>query len=215
MSAAPDHDAPVRLDRRAQRRLDTIEEIIDIAEAMMAEEGVNGLTLSEVARRLGVKPPSLYKYFDSLLDIYDAVFRRGQQTHLEIMRTAMADADPGLPALTAGLEAGCRWSLAHPAVTQLMFWRPVPSFEPTAESMAPSREMASLQRQALADAVSLGQLGPGADTDQALYFLSILVSGLLGQAMANDPEQPWGRGRFTPLFPLLFDALSALYPPSA
>jgi AcrR family transcriptional regulator len=215
MSSAPNHDAPPRIDRRAQRRLDTIEEIIDIAEALMTEEGVNGLTLSEVARRLGVKPPSLYKYFDSLLDVYDAVFRRGQEANLEIMRAAMAAADPGLPALTAGLEASCRWSLAHPAITQLMFWRPVPSFEPRPESMAPSSEMVNLQRQALTDAVSLGQLGPGADTDEALFFLSILISGLLGQAMANDPDEPWGRGRFTPLFPLLFNALTKLYPPSA
>ena len=60
----------------------------------MTEEGVNGLSLSELARRLGVKPPSIYKYFDSLLAIYDALFERGQRTHLEIMRTAMARAEP-------------------------------------------------------------------------------------------------------------------------
>ena len=62
----------------------------------MAEEGVNGLSLSEVARRLGVKPPSIYKYFDSLMAIYDALFERGQRAHLEAMRTAMEQAPPGL-----------------------------------------------------------------------------------------------------------------------
>ncbi len=120
----------------------------------MTEEGVNGLSLSEVARRLGVKPPSIYKYFDSLLAIYDALFERGQRTHLEIMRTAMARADPGLDALAAGLEASGRWALAHPATAQLLFWRPVPSFQPTPEAMAPSVEMVRLQRQALADAAN-------------------------------------------------------------
>ena len=65
-------------DRRARRRQATIAEILDIAEEVMAEEGVNGLSLSEVARRLGVKPPSIYKYFDSLRAIYDALFERGQ-----------------------------------------------------------------------------------------------------------------------------------------
>ena len=54
------------------------------------------------------------------------------------MRRAMADAEPGLPALTAGLEASGRWALAHRATAQLMFWRPVPSFEPSAEAFAPS-----------------------------------------------------------------------------
>ena len=58
----------------------------------------------------------------------------------------MADAEPGLLALTAGLEASGRWSLANRAVAQLLFWRPVPSFEPSAERSSPSVEMVALQR---------------------------------------------------------------------
>ena len=65
-------------DRRARRRQETIDEILDIAVAIMSEEGVNGLSLSEVARRLGVQPPSIYKYFPSLMAIYDELFLRGQ-----------------------------------------------------------------------------------------------------------------------------------------
>src|SRR5436853_3394877 len=86
-------------DRRARRRQETIEEILDIAEDVMGEVGVNGLSLSEVARRLGVKPPSIYKYFDSLMDIYSALFERGQRANLDIMRTAMERAEPGVDAL--------------------------------------------------------------------------------------------------------------------
>ena len=51
--------APAPGDRRARRRQETIEEILAIADDVMTEEGVNGLSLSEVARRLGVKPPDL------------------------------------------------------------------------------------------------------------------------------------------------------------
>lgn len=180
----------------------------------MTEEGVNGLSLSEVARRLGVKPPSIYKYFESLMGIYDALFERGQRANLDVMRAAMERAEPGLGALAAGLEASGRWALAHPATAQLLFWRPVPSFEPTSEAMAPSIEMVQLQRQALADAAAANQLGPGADSDEALYVTSVLVSGVIGQAMANEPGLPWGEGRFSPLLPKLLGLLSALYPPS-
>jgi AcrR family transcriptional regulator len=203
--------APV--DRRTRRRQETIEEILDIAEAIMTEEGVNGLSLSEVARRLGVKPPSIYKYFDSLMAIYDALFQRGQQAHLEAIRGAMAPAAPGLDALGAGLDAAGRWAVEHPATAQLLFWRPVPSFEPTAAAMAPSIEMVRLQRQALADAAAAGQLGPGADSDEALWLVSAIVSGVVGQAMANEPGTSWGKGRFSPLLPKLLSTLTALYPP--
>jgi AcrR family transcriptional regulator len=204
---------PAPADRRARRRQETIEEIVAIADDVMTEEGVNGLSLSEVARRLGVKPPSIYKYFHSLMGIYDALFERGQRANLEVMRAAMESAEPGLDALAAGLEASGRWALAHPATAQLLFWRPVPSFEPTPEAMAPSVDMVRLQRQALADAAAANQLGPGADSDEALYVTSVFVSGVVGQAMANEPGIPWGEGRFSTLLPKLLGLLAALYPP--
>ena len=201
-----------RSDRRARRRQETIEEILDIARDVVTEHGVNGLSLAEVARRLGVQPPSLYKYFNSLMALYDAIFRRGQVEHLEVMRAAMRGTDPGVPALTAGLEASGRWLLANRAIGQLMFWRPVPSFEPSAESLAPSLEMIRLQRAALADAVTAGQLGPEADSDGAVDLVGTLISGVLTMAMANEPGVEWGHGRFTPIFPRLMRLLVAAYP---
>ncbi len=204
--------APERVDRRARRHQETIEEILEIALEVMGEEGVNGLSVAEVARRLGVQPPSIYKYFPSLLAIYDALFRRGQVEHLEVMRHAMTDAEPGLASLMAGLEASGRWLLANRPTAQLMFWRPVPSFEPSVEAFAPSVEMVTLERARLAEAVIAGQLGPEADSDEAVYFLSTLIVGVLSQAMANEPDLEWGNGRFTPLFPKLMKLFAAAYP---
>jgi AcrR family transcriptional regulator len=200
-------------ERRTRRRQETIEELLTIAEDLLNTDGANGMGLSEIARRLGVKPPSIYKYFDSLMAIYDALFARGQQEHLAAMRTAMNDASPGLPALTAGLEASGRWCVTHPGIAQLMFSRPVPGFEPTPEAMAPSVEMVQIQRDALADAVAAGQLGPGAATDQAIWLISVMISGLIGQTLANEPKLPWGTGRFSPLLPKLLESLTAIYPP--
>ncbi len=204
----------VRSDRRARRRQQTIEEILDIATQLMTEQGVNGLSLAEVARRLGVQPPSLYKYFPSLMAVYDALFLRGQREHLDVMRQAMFDAEPGLRALTAGLEASGRWLLANRAVAQLLFWRPVPSFEPSEEAFAASVEMVALQRAALADAVAAGELGPEADSDECVYLISTLIVGVSSQAMANEPDLEWGQGRFSPLFPKLMRLLVAVYPPA-
>jgi AcrR family transcriptional regulator len=200
-------------DRRTRRRQETIEEILTIAEGLMNTEGASGLSLSEIARRLGVKPPSIYKYFDSLMAIYDALFERGQRDHLSAMRVAMAGAEPGLPALMAGLDASGRWCLAHPGATQMMIWRPVPGFEPTPEAMTPSIEMVRIQRRALADAVAAGQLGPGADSDEAVFLTSTMIAGVISQTLANEPSLPWGTGRFSPMLPRLLGTLAAVYPP--
>ena len=211
--AGAPRSTPRRPDRRARRRQETIAEILDLATDVMTEEGVNGLSLAEIARRLGVQPPSLYKYFPSLMAVYDELFRRGQAEHLAVMRQAMAAAEPGLDALTAGLEASGRWLLANRAIAQLLFWRPVPSFEPSPEALAPSVEMVALERAALRAAVAAGQLGPDADSEEAVYLVSTLITGVLSQAMANEPGLPWGQGRFTSQFPKLIKLLVAAYPP--
>ncbi|HUI03634.1 MAG TPA: TetR/AcrR family transcriptional regulator [Acidimicrobiales bacterium] len=201
-------------DRRARRRQETIEEILDIATDVMTAEGVNGLSLAEVARRLGVRPPSLYKYFPSLHAVYDALFLRGSRAHLAVLRDAMAGAEPGLPALTCGLEASGRWALGNRALAELLFMRPVPSFEPSPEAFAVAEEMVALQREALADAAEAGQLGPGARAEDAVYLVSILIAGVLSQAIANEPDRPWGEGRFSSQLPRLMRLLPAAFPPA-
>jgi AcrR family transcriptional regulator len=208
--AAPDRPTPP--DRRARRRLETIHEILDLAREIMTEEGVNGLSLAEVARRLGVQPPSLYKYFPSLMAIYDALFLEGQRQNLEAMRAGMLAAEPGFDALIAALEASGRWCLDNRATAELLFWRPVPNFHPSPESFAVSMEMVELQRGALADAVAKGQLGPAANDEGAIYLVSTIIVGVLSQAFANEPDVPWGEGRFTPLFPRLMRLLPAAFP---
>jgi AcrR family transcriptional regulator len=211
-SGAPS-DGSRRVDRRARRRQETLTEILDISIDVMTERGVNGLTLSEVARRLGVQPPSIYKYFPSIGAVYDALFERAARENLEVLRGAMARAEPGLDALTAGLEASGRWVLDHQALAQLLFWRPVPNFEPSPAAFAPSEEIARLQQRAIADAIEAGQLGADA-RDDAGIMVSILIKGVLTQAMANEPDLRWGEGRYTPTFPKLMALLPAAYPPS-
>ena len=73
-------------------------------------------------------------------------------------------------------------------------------------------QMVDLQRRALADAVEKGQLGPSANDENAIYLVSTLITGVLSQAFANEPDLPWGEGRFTSIFPMLMRLLPAAFP---
>src|SRR3982750_3338414 len=74
------------IDRRARRRQETIDEVLDTAAEIMAEQGVGGLSVGEIARRMGIRPPSLYVYFPSKHAIYDALFARGWRELFATMR---------------------------------------------------------------------------------------------------------------------------------
>ena len=59
-----------------------------------------------------------------------------------------------------------------------------------------------------------GELGPAANEESAIYLVSTMIAGVLSQAFANEPDLPWGEGRFTPMFPKLMRLLPAAFPPS-
>lgn len=205
------------LDRRARRRQETIEEILDVAVDVMAEEGVAALSLAEVARRVGIKPPSLYKYFPSKLAVYDALFGQGNRELLETCRAAQAaraDADPATRIRVVS-EAFFRWSLAHPVVAQLMFWRTVPGFEPSPESYELSLQQVSEMRGLLLEAVAAGQLHPDAATEAGIALHTSVMSGLLSQQLANEPDASFETGRFTALLPEALDMLFTRFAPEA
>ena len=54
-------------------------------------------------------------------------------------------------------------------------------------------------RAAFADAVRLGQLDPGTDSDSAVRLYTVVLSGLLSQQMANEPGASYETGSFTRL----------------
>jgi AcrR family transcriptional regulator len=199
------------LTRGERRREQTIHEILDHAVAVMDEVGVAGLSMSEVARRVGMRPPSLYKYFPSRLALFDMLFRDGQQANLDAFRVGAATAQPGLGALTAALEASGRWALANQSLAMLLFSRPVPGFEPSPEAFAPSLEMVADVQQMLRDAVRRRELKAEAAGPDGLTIVSILTTGVLSQQLSNEPDATFDEGRYTRLTPRLFDMFIKYY----
>ena len=203
-----------RTDRRSLRRQQTIEEILEVSVELMAERGVGGLALSEVARRIGIQPPSLYKYFPSLHAIYDELFARGQRAHLAAMASAVEGVESGLDAVAAAQAAGLRWVLANPALSELMFWRPVPGFEPSPEAFEASKQMVDLFRTALRRAVRQGELGPGGASQEAMSIIAVVMAGTASQYLANEPGVSWERSQYTRLLPRTREFLLAAFPPA-
>lgn len=201
------------LPRVQRRRAAVMDEALDHAVRLMTEEGVGALSVNEVARRMGIRGPSLYKYFPSRHAIYDTLFLRG----LLAEQAAVAAAVEGLPAGVAQIRAGAvavvRWAVEHPALAQLLHWRPVPGFQPSPDAFAPSEEDATVLRAAFAAAVRQGQLSPAADSDDAVRLYTVVLSGLISQQLANQPGVPFDEGVFSRLTETAIDQFLSAYTP--
>jgi AcrR family transcriptional regulator len=210
--------APVAAtDRRHRRRQETIEEILDIAVQIMAEQGVAGLSVGEIARRMGIRPPSVYVYFPSKNALYDALFARGARLLLAAMQEVFA----ALPARPAALEeillpasrAFVRWSVENAAYSQLLFWRPVPGFTPSPEAYEAAIELIELARDRLRGLQDAGLLRAEVSIEQMERDWTILLAGVFSQQLSNAPQQAFGEGSFTAAIPELMAMFADYYSP--
>lgn len=211
MPAAP----ATRLDRRHLRRAETIEQIVDVAVEVMGESGVAGLSLGEVARRIGVRPPSLYVYFDSKHAVYDAVFARGwREVGAAMEQVGDLEDDTDLAAYALDLaETFVRWAVQNPVHSQLMGWRPVPGYQPSPEAYEPAVATFAQGRATMSELQSRGLFRSDVDAEELLRAWTVLLSGVMTQQLANAPDEPFESGTFTALIPQLVSMFLAHYAP--
>lgn len=107
------------------------EQILDVAERVLEDAGLDGFGIGELARALGIKPPSLYKHFASLDAIEHALISRGFLLLAEALSPA------------SDLAGFCRAyrarALAAPQLYRLMTERPL-----NRELLDPGAELAGM-----------------------------------------------------------------------
>jgi AcrR family transcriptional regulator len=170
---------PPTRNRRAERREATRAEILDAAWQQAREQGLAGVSLRDIAAKIGMRPPSLYWYFDSKNAIYDAMFAEGNRVLLDRIAAREWPEEPR-ELLRAVARLFVEFNAEDPARSQLLFQRTIPDFEPTADSYALAIEVVEQARARLVAA--------GIATPEQFDLWTALVAGLASQQIANDPN---------------------------
>lgn len=166
-------------DRRTARHQRTRDDIVVAAWDLARRNGLAALSLRELGARVGMRAQSLYSYFASKNDIYDAMFREGAADFAAVIdANASAHADPRAR-VVAGARAFFAFSTADPVRFQLLFQRPLPDFRPSPASYAIA------VRAFEAMAADLGAVG--VRHAQSVDLWTAVLSGLAAQQLANDP----------------------------
>ncbi|HET9842295.1 MAG TPA: TetR/AcrR family transcriptional regulator [Nocardioides sp.] len=186
-------DVP-NVDRQARRREQTRREILDAAWDVARSAGLTGLTLRDVAERVGMRAPSLYSHFDSKHAIYDAMFSEAWTAYEEIKLAEESRLTDDLREC-AHLIARTffDFAVADPPRYQLMNQRVIPGFEPSPENYAPAVRVL--------DAAHVIAAERGLRDPDDLVLLLAIIGGLIDQQIANDP----GGDRFARMLPRAVD----------
>jgi len=165
-------------DRRAERHQATKAEIVATAWRLAEERGLTGWALKDVADVVGMRAPSLYVYFSSKNDLYDAMYADGYRVMQELIDSLERPDDP-VEQMRLAARTFIEFGSASPARYQLLFLRTIPGFEPSAESFAVSMGVLVRMQEVLA------AVGAGGPEDLDLW--TAMSTGLASQQISNDP----------------------------
>jgi AcrR family transcriptional regulator len=180
--------------RRQERREVKLANILAEAWRLARRDGLAAISLRDLADAVGLRQPSLYVYFASKLDLYDAMFADGYRQLLQFLASRRYPAEPraALAKLVGDLV---QFSSDDVVRHQLLFQRTIPGFEPSEDSFALALEFYTLGSERLAAA--------GVHDQADIDVFTALVSGLGHQQIANDPGgKRWVRqaGRVVEMF---------------
>jgi AcrR family transcriptional regulator len=158
---------------RLKHRTDALRErALDAALAVLAEDGVAGLTTRTVAGRAGASLPAIYEVFGDKAGLVRAVFFHGFAVLAEDLEALPPAADP-IRALRGLADAFRRFVLAHPALAQIMFAQPFADFDPSADEVKAGIRVRKVFVRHVRAAVDAGLLD-GDPSDIALVFFAFV-----------------------------------------
>jgi AcrR family transcriptional regulator len=155
------------------RPADLREACLQEAFRIIGERGVEGLSLREVARRLGVSHQAPYRHFASRDHILAACVARAYQEFAAALEDRPRDHDPGRDLHNMG-EAYLAYARAEPLKYRLMFGTTLPPPSEHPEMMANARRAFALLHEAI------GQLGgrTGRTVSKDAVFVWAAIHGL-------------------------------------
>jgi AcrR family transcriptional regulator len=189
--------------------------ILAEARAIMREEGAGALTLHGLARRVGMKTPSLYTYFESKDALFDALFREGMQTYRARQDALEEREGARLESIEAVVRDYLDFANEAPELYAMCFERPVPGFVPSEKSMGEAYGLLEDSNRRVQALMDQGVIRDDLSVEQVRDIILVVMQGLTSLRHANEPGAAPGEGRFGPLVPHLVSMLLATLRPGA
>jgi len=139
---------PRRVAKPKSRPKDLKEACVVAAHAVIAEKGVDGLSLRDVARRLGVSHQAPYRHYESRDHLLAEVIRRGLERFAEHLEARPRHPDPEKDMGALG-EAYLRYARENPLEYRLLFGMRWPDVARNPELLANAIKAFDILRQTL------------------------------------------------------------------
>jgi AcrR family transcriptional regulator len=167
-----------------QRAADTEAAILDAARDVLAEEGLEALSMRAVGARVGLSATALYNYVENKQALVDRVVARGFRRFESYMWRAVESVPSGgFERLHALGTAYLRFARENEQYFKIMFT--IQPEDPREIEELPGEGGRRILREAVADAIAEGEIR-AADPDLVALYLWSSVHGLATLSLACD-----------------------------
>ena len=179
---------------KTQRKgFDVRKACIDEAMRIMEADGIDAVTLREVARRVGVSKQAPYKHFESRDQLIAEIVAIAFDSFAHHLRVKNIKAKPA-DALEHMIRAYFEFSQKHPALLQLMFNTQLPDRDAHPEMLKNSKDAFYMLHEAVAELPeTVADPDPEIRTDVGALFVWSAIHGF--SSLLNS--QAWGRLGFS------------------
>jgi len=168
--------------RPKQRTAELRDRVVEAAMAMLAADGVAGLTTRRVAAGAGTSTPAVYELFGDKGGLVREVFFKGFEL-LGARLSAVPGTDEPRADVVATIQAFRRFARANPVLAQVMFSRPFADFDPGPDEARAGATVRELVIARVRRCVDAGDLA--GDPVDIAHVLVALAQGLASQEAAR------------------------------
>jgi AcrR family transcriptional regulator len=161
-------------------------QILAAAAEVIAERGVAGTRIADVAERCGVSPPALLYWFDSKEQLLAEALTADDDRFYEVLDQRLDGAETPGERMVALIETATESADDFALWMELWTWALRDADLRAARERFDSRWRAAIEA-IVVDGIAAGEFGT-ADAPQAALAIAALIDGLSAQAALGDPE---------------------------
>ena len=162
-------------------------QILAAAAEVIAERGVAGTRIADVAERCGVSPPALLYWFDSKEQLLAEALTADDDRFYEVLEERLDGAVTPGERMVALIETVTESADDFALWMELWTWALRDAELRAARERFDARWRAAIEA-IVTDGVAAGQFGGAVDPPQAALAIAALIDGLSAQAALGDPE---------------------------
>jgi AcrR family transcriptional regulator len=179
---------------------ETERELLAAAEALLASEGTEGLTVRRLAEAAGTTSRAIYSLFGDKDGLVRRLFREAFVVLASDLAARSLTDDSRRDLVEAGAQGFRRWALAHPQLFRLVFEARPPAVAPEPEDSQAGLEAFEQLLIRVRRCREAGLIGPAPDPVVAMSFhalceglASVELRGRFPLRPDQKPEEVWAQ----------------------